>query len=224
MGPPLQPALAALLGIFASSFVVGLSGALMPGPVLTVAVSEASRRGFWAGPLLIAGHAVLEAALLVLLLAGLGPFLRRDVVVGVVGLAGAAIMLWMAAGNLLALPRLKLDPAADGGPPGEGGGRSPVLSGFLISLSNPYWLLWWATIGLTYLNMALRLGAWGLVGFYGGHILADLLWYSLISLAVSRGRRFLSDRSYRWIVAACSVFLVGLALWFGVRGAGRLSG
>ena len=43
-----------------TSFIVALSGALMPGPLLTVTVGEAARRGFWAGPLIIVGHALLE--------------------------------------------------------------------------------------------------------------------------------------------------------------------
>ncbi len=219
MEQALQPALAAVLGIFISSFTVGMSGALMPGPLMTLTITESSRRGFWAGPLLIAGHAVLEGALLVLLLAGLGPILRRDMVVGAVGLVGAGILLWMAAGNLLALPRLKLQLTASGG-----GGRSPVLAGALVSLSNPYWVLWWATVGITYLNLSQRYGTVGLVCFYAGHILSDLLWYSLLSLGIARGRRFLSDSAYRLIVGACSLFLVGLAAWFAIRGAGRLFG
>lgn len=212
----MRPAATALLGIFSSSFVVALSGALMPGPVLTLTVSEASRRGFRAGPLLIAGHAALEAALLALLLAGLGPLLRRESVLGVIGLAGAGILAWMAAGNLRMLPRLTLasDPRAGAAPPG----RSPVLAGALVSLSNPYWLLWWATIGVAYLNLSLKHGAGGPVVFYAGHILADLLWYSLIAFGIARGRRYMSDRAYRIIVAACSLFLVGLAAWFGWRG------
>ena len=56
-----------LFTIFASSFVIALSGALMPGPLLTATISESSRRGFWAGPLMIAGHAILELALVVAL-------------------------------------------------------------------------------------------------------------------------------------------------------------
>ncbi len=58
-----------LAGVPVSSFVVALSGALMPGPLLTVTVGEATRRGFWAGPLIILGHGLLELTLVLLLLA-----------------------------------------------------------------------------------------------------------------------------------------------------------
>ena len=49
-----------LAGLASTSFIVALSGALMPGPLLTVTVGEAARRGFWAGPLIMVGHALLE--------------------------------------------------------------------------------------------------------------------------------------------------------------------
>jgi len=69
-----------LLTIFASSFVIALSGALMPGPLLTATISESSQRGFVAGPLMIAGHAILELTLVIALLAGLAPFFQQPVV------------------------------------------------------------------------------------------------------------------------------------------------
>ena len=68
----------ALLTIFGSSFVIALSGALMPGPVLTVTVSESARRGAKAGPLMIFGHGILELALVLALLGGLAPFFSRE--------------------------------------------------------------------------------------------------------------------------------------------------
>jgi hypothetical protein len=47
--------LAELLTIFFSSFIIAFSGAMMPGPLLTATISESSKRGFLAGPMLIAG-------------------------------------------------------------------------------------------------------------------------------------------------------------------------
>ena len=42
-----------LIAIFSSSFVIALSGALMPGPLLTVTVSESPQRGVVTGPLVV---------------------------------------------------------------------------------------------------------------------------------------------------------------------------
>ncbi len=96
-----------LFTIFASSFVIALSGALMPGPLLTATISESSRR-VSAGPLMIAGHAILELALVVALFLGLAPFFQMPAVFAVSALAGAVILIWMAAGMLRSLPTLRL--------------------------------------------------------------------------------------------------------------------
>jgi len=95
----------------------------------------------------------------------------------------------------------------------------PVLAGILTSISNPFWMLWWATIGLGYITLSLRSGYIGLTSFFTGHILADLVWYSLIAAAVAGGKKFLSDGVYRAILVACGVFLVGLGgtfLYYGL--------
>ena len=206
-----------LLGIFGTSFVIALSGALMPGPVLTVTISESSRRGFWAGPLIILGHALLELTVVILLLLGLGPFLRNDVVFVVVGLSGALILIWMAFTMFRSIPSLELEQSVVGQEQ-----RHPVLAGILLSLANPYFTVWWATIGLGYMAYALKFGTVGVAAFFLGHAAADFSWYSLVSLAISRGRRFISQRVYRGIIAVCACALVIFAGWFGLAGIQRL--
>jgi threonine/homoserine/homoserine lactone efflux protein len=81
--------------IFFTSFLVGLSGALMPGPVLVVTVSHATRRGFIAGPLIVLGHALLELALVVGISLGLGQYLVLEPVSGVLGIVGGVVLAWM---------------------------------------------------------------------------------------------------------------------------------
>ncbi len=73
------------LGIFSSSFLIALSGALMPGPLLTYTVAESARRGFWAGPIIMLGHGFLELGLVVLLLLGIGAIINQPLIMGIVG-------------------------------------------------------------------------------------------------------------------------------------------
>jgi threonine/homoserine/homoserine lactone efflux protein len=222
-----------VLGIGLTSFLVGLSGAMMPGPVLSVTIREtaarvrgadlahpagpqgrrAHLRAALAGPLVVLGHGVLEILLIVAIVLGLGELLTRGPVVGAIGLVGGAVLLWMGWGMFASLKTLRLDAA-------EGGARRahPVLAGILTSLCNPYWAVWWATIGLGYIGLSMRLGPVGLGFFYLGHILSDLAWYGSISLTLALGRRLLNDRTYRGLVTACAVFLVGFGAYFGYAG------
>jgi threonine/homoserine/homoserine lactone efflux protein len=212
-----------------TSFLVGLSGAMMPGPVLTVTIGETAvrlraqgaaperariLRGALAGPLVVLGHGILEIALVAAVVMGLGAVLVRPSVLGTIGLLGGAVLTWMGAGMLRGVPSLSLRAAAEGAPPG----RHPVVAGILTSLANPYWTIWWATIGLGYIAMSLRLGPLGLGAFYVGHVLSDLAWYSGVSLSLALGHRLLSDGLYRGLVAACACFLFGFGLYFGYVG------
>lgn len=202
-----------LMTIFFSSFVIALSGAMMPGPMLTATISESTRRGFWTGPLLVAGHGVLELALLVALMVGLAPFLLKESVFTGIALAGSVILLWMAFGIFRSLPSLSLSWQDSG----EKQGRM-MFYGILLSLSNPYWYIWWATIGLGYIAQCRTAGLAGIAVFFTGHIMGDLAFYALVSGTVAKGRSFLSDRLYRNVLGGCAVFLVGFAFFFAFVG------
>jgi len=214
--------LSALFGIFFSSFAVAFSGAAAPGPVLSLTIAESLRRGFRAGPLIILGHGILEALLVALFLLGLSNILSHPAIPPVLGLFGGMFLVAMSVGMFLNLSKngggsigiatAGLQELTDGSSTRSSFRRNPVVLGALTSLSNPYWFIWWATIGFAYVHFSVSLGALGVVFFFGGHILADLVWYSGVSFLFSRGKRRLSGAVYRGIIGCCALLL----LLFGV--------
>ncbi len=216
---------AALAAIFGTSFVVSLTGALSPGPLLTVTMREGVRRGFWAGPALAFGHGAIELVLVVGLALGLDQLLDSDVVTATVALAGGAFLVWMGATTALQARRFHLETEPDAPPAGRRVWRASVLgplalAGILVSLSNPFWIAWWATIGTAYIVEALDEGVLGVSAFYSGHIIADIGWLSMVAFAVAGGRRIIDRRVYQGLLAACGVFLVAIGGWFLASGIG----
>ncbi|MFO7595791.1 MAG: LysE family transporter [Desulfocurvibacter africanus] len=203
--------------LFATSFTVTLSGAMMPGPLFTAAISGGIRRGASAGPLLMLGHAALESVLLVGLFLGLAPLLTSKEAFVAIALSGSLILIWMSLSMLRSAPTLSL--ALE---PERRGGDRLVLSGVLLSVFNPYWSIWWATIGLGYVLQSRERGWLGVIVFFAGHLAADFGWYSAVTLAVARGKRLLSDTVYRRVVSVCAVALAVFASIFGWTGIERL--
>jgi threonine/homoserine/homoserine lactone efflux protein len=81
-----------------------------------------------------------------------------------------------------------------------------------VSILNPYWTIWWLTIGSGFMANAGVATIPKATAFYTGHVLSDFAWYVLVGVLVVWGRRFLSRRVYR---AALGLFAVILAL-FGI--------
>lgn len=198
-----------LASTFLASLAIAISGAIMPGPVFTAVVGESSRRGASAGPLFMAGHSILELALVAAIGLGLGPLLSKEPVFVVTALAGGAIMLWMGASMFVSLPKLEFDMSDSGKRYGR-----VLVSAIALSLSNPYWTIWWVTIGLGLLQKSLALGLAGAAAFYLGHISGDFLWYSIVSFSVAKGRRFLNTPRYRVLIGICAGLLCFFALSF----------
>ncbi len=209
----------ALAGFFATAFFVGLSGALMPGPVTAVTVAHVGRLGFWTGPQVFVGHAIAEALLVAVLGLGAAAFLSRAAVTGSIAVIGAVVLVWMGWGMVAEGRRGALAIGS-----GEVAQQSvgPILGGFLASVTNPYWLVWWSTVGLGYFSMGQRWGLAGLVTFYVGHVLSDLVWLSALALALAKGQRVMSDRIYQGLLITMGVFLLVMAIGFCVFGAKQL--
>ncbi len=203
-------AVADLPAIFLGAFLLALSGALMPGPLLTFVIADSAKRGAISGPLLILGHAILEFALVFGVIFGLGAFLKQHLVIGIVSLAGGCVLLWMGVSMVRTAGGLSLDMDVKSSVMK----MNPVFMGFLGSISNPYWILWWATIGLGYLLSSLKAGYAGLLSFFIGHILADLIWYSVVAGAVSRSRTIMKQKHYQWAIRFCGVLLFLFGCWF----------
>jgi threonine/homoserine/homoserine lactone efflux protein len=102
----------------------------------------------------------------------------------------------------------------------EGSGTSsrrmphPLLTGILASISNPYWTIWWVTIGMAYLMAAIKFGYTGVIVFFLGHISADFAWYSVVSYGISRGKKLFKNKSYQMMIRVCGLFLLGFGGWF----------
>ena len=197
---PLQLGLAA--------FVIGLSGAMSPGPYLTMTIARTLRDGRLSAFLMLVGHALLEAALLIGFAFGLANILKSPAVARVMSGVGGVVLVWMGVSLLWGAWRGTI--SADLHAAEEPAKMGPVAHGAIVSLSNPYWTLWWATIGITLALRGLEFGPVGVLAFFVGHELADLAWYSVVILAVSAGRHLLSDRVYRLIMGVLGAFLLYL--------------
>jgi len=191
---------------------VALSGAMIPGPLLAITIGETTRKGAWIAFLLILGHSLLELVLIIGLAFGLSAFLNNTAVIRLISVLGGGFLIWMGYGMVAdaCRGRASLGSAAYK----DVSGMWPVVQGVATSVSNPYWTIWWATIGLNFMLASLKHGLLGLASFYFGHILGDFLWYMAVAYVISTGKRFITERFYRGILFFFGLFLLFLAAAF----------
>ncbi|MBD3184729.1 lysine transporter LysE [Candidatus Poribacteria bacterium] len=204
------------LKILSISFLTGFSGAIMPGSLLAITITSVIQLGFMAAIFLMIGHSLLELILVIALTLGLKNVLQNKYVTGTVGVVGGMVLLWFAYGMLTSAYSGISAPQATAANVQQAGLTGPglVVKGAITSLSNPYWLIWWATIGVTYMMVSLEKKAVGITTFYIGHISSDFVWYSAVALALVLGKQLLSDKIYMGLIIVCGLFLVYLGIYF----------
>ena len=189
-----------ILQTFILGLVIGLTGALAPGPTL-VATINASISGDWKiGPKVTAGHMIAESVIFLMIVLGLAAVaLPYTSVIAAIG--GIALIVFGAL-TIAGSQRASLNG------PVTGTAGNPYLAGLVTSVANPYFWIWWLTIGSAMVIAGLAGGIVLAAVFMVGHWCADLGWLTFVSTGVSRGRTILSDTSYRRIMGACGGFLI----------------
>jgi threonine/homoserine/homoserine lactone efflux protein len=204
-----------LLELAVTSFVVGFTGAMMPGPVLIATILQSVKRGYVAGPLVTLGHALVELIMTILLVSGLALIVNSPEAFMVLGVAGGVTLLWMGVGTLRYSKKASMEKLAENRSSSRLLLRGPISLGLLMSISNPYWWVWWVTVGNTFLLEGLAVASTiGVVVFYFSHIMSDFTWYTFISSSLSKTKTRISDRTYRYLLAVCAVALVAIGLIF----------
>ncbi len=194
--------------IFFNSFVIGFSGAMMPGPLLAVGIAETPRHGWQTGPIISLGHAIAEIFVVILLTMGVAAIADSPIVTRVIGVLGGAALLLM--GGSMAWDTLKRRINYDPEAVTDRGRHRLAGKGITATLSNPYWFVWWATIGLALLLKSQHMGVSGPIAFYFGHILSDFVWYTVVSILIWKGRRLIMGGGLKILILCCSLFLLYL--------------
>ena len=196
----------ALIFFLGKVFIISFSGAMQPGPVTATAITMGSRSR-WAGALLAVGHGIVEFPLIVLMIIGLGTIFESNAAQIAIGFAGGAVLVLMAI-------QMFVSARANTNAQAKISRDRPILTGIVLSAGNPYFLVWWATVGLALATQAKGFGIWAFAVFAVVHWLVDLLWFGALSWASFKGSALLGPKSQPIVLAICSVALFGFGLYF----------
>ncbi len=201
-----------LIALLFTVTAISLTGVMAPGPVTAVTVTKGAARKE-AGALIAVGHGIVEVPVILLIGLGFAAFMGAPVVKAVVGVLGGGVLVWMGVGMLRTKPQAFEERREVA--------RGCIVAGLTTTVANPYWFVWWATIGAALVASA---GTWGVVGlaaFALTHWLCDLGWLSFLSWGVFTSRRLWTSAVYRGILVLSGAVLLGFGAYFLVTGAGQ---
>jgi len=169
-----------------------------------------SYRSPWAGVQISLGHAVVEVPIILLIYFGFSRFFENNIVQIVLSIIGGAMIIWMG----ISMFRARREVVDSGKDLAYGG----VTAGIIMSISNPFFLLWWATVGITLVMKFVEFGTVGLPVFIMTHWTCDLIWLSIVSLVIYRTKTLWGKKFQTAIFVVCSLLLLGFGAWFIVSG------
>jgi threonine/homoserine/homoserine lactone efflux protein len=178
---------------------------MLPGPLTAATIAKGYREQN-AGIFIALGHAVIELPLMALIYFGFAHFFASPEAKKVIGLAGGLMLIAM--GSVVVRNIKKAQGEAADLP------YNSLVTGIMMTGANPYFFLWWATIGIALIATAAGFGIWGLVVFAVVHWSCDLVWEQFISMSVFRTKHLWTQKVQRIVFGVCALVLVGFGVWF----------
>lgn len=198
-----------MLPILASVFVISLSGVLQPGIMLAITIAK-SYKSPWAGTKIVLGHILVEFPLILLIYFGFANFFQNVIVRLVLSILGGGMIIWM--GIALFRARKEIIRQEKDLP------YNAFIAGILTSVLNPFFWVWWATIGSMLIMRIIDFGIGGLISLTLVHWLCDFIWLSLVSVLVYRTHLLWKAKLQEWLFIGCSLLLVGFGVWYFASG------
>ncbi len=198
-----------MLPFLLSVVLISLSGAVTPGPVFAVTVTKSYKSQF-AGTQIALGHAVIEIPLILLIYFGFARFFQNSVVQLVLSILGGGMIIWLGISMFRARAEIV-----------QGGKDLPYnafTAGIITTGFNPFFILWWATIGSMLIMKFLDFGTMGLIAFIVVHWLSDLVWLSFVSIIVYKTQSLWGRKFQEGLFITCSLLLIGFGGWFLISG------
>ena len=187
--------------------VISASGVMAPGPLFAANIAHGLRDGAKSGIKMAIGHTIVELPLVILL--GIGVFSLElfPEFRTVISILGAITLFVFAAMQIKTIFRNKESTTNLK--------QGPLVSGILLSALNPFFIIWWLTIGFKLISDAMLIWAFsGILVLFVLHIWMDFAWLGTISYLASKSAKILSNKNYKIIMIGLSVMLVYFGITF----------
>ncbi len=192
--------------------LISTSGVLSPGPLFFINLLYGTRYGSFVGLKIASGHAIVEFPLIIILSYGLYTFSSfniSDVIFKFIGTIGGIFILFFSILQIHSILRDKKSNQSQGITNTKFNIRNPILVGFIFTILNPFFLVWWFTIGSKMISDSLI--NFGLVEgtsiVFFSHIWMDYFWLWFTSFMINKGKSVIKENVYRIFVFAISVIL-----------------
>lgn len=195
----------AVIAFLAKVAFISLSGVMMPGPVFAVTMAKGQRRPY-AGAVISLGHAVIEFPLILMIYFGLGHVFTSPTLKAAIGFLGGAVLIVI--GYDMVKKRDDLSLREEDLPYGS------MAAGIVTTLANPYFFIWWATVGA---SLVLKAATWKITGitlFFIVHWLCDFGWSLVVSGSSHKAGTLWSEKVHRYVFLGCGILLAFFGLWF----------
>lgn len=199
--------------IFLLLSALNFTGLATPGPLAFLLAQYALDRKIWEAFWFVTGILVSDSILIVLFGFGMSYFFNSPHFTTVVSVGGGIFLL--SSGILLfrsnSLSRYSWMPK---GSNDSQTGAFALIIGFLATILNSGYWLWWGTVGMNFLSQAMRIGSVGLGAFLLAIILPTYGWFCILYLLIAKGKNVLSDKAVIVTRKICGLFLIGFGVWF----------
>jgi len=195
----------------ATVVVVTASGALAPGPLFFTNITHGTKSGAKGGLAFSVGHTIFELSLVVFLAVTLQTVVNEPLIKLVVGVVGGAALLVFGFLQIREALASKSTVVSKSGVQS----KNALLLGTLFTALNPYFILWWLTIGLTLIVNALELASFaGVFIMYVSHVWMDYAWLTGTAYLAKKGTSLVGSQGYRFLMIIFGAILIFFGLYF----------
>ena len=188
--------------------IISASGVMSPGPLFAANITYGLREGVKSGIKIAIGHSIVELPLVILL--GIGVFSLEifpefRTIISIFG----AITLFVFAGIQIKTilgknKNISIKPK-----------QGPIVTGILLSALNPFFIVWWLTIGFKLISDAMLIWAFaGILIVFVFHIWMDFAWLGITAFLASKSRKIISNRNYKIMILVLSLTLIYFGITF----------
>lgn len=185
--------------------IISISGVMSPGPLFAANVAYGLKGGIKTGLKMAYGHTIVELPLVILL--GIGAISIETVpqfreIIALLGATSLFVFAGIQIRSVIKKPTTVFEVK-----------HGPFLAGIILSALNPFFLIWWFTIGFKLISDSIILASFAGIGImFVFHIWMDYAWLCGVSFLSSKGKKILSNKNYSMFMIAIS----GVLIYFGI--------